>query len=172
MNLILTRDKATTIPPAAMKLSGIPDNAKLELTTLDGAVILTKSKMTTMEYVKLLTALTAHVGQMILSLRDTCGHCDECDEGGCVYSNLSIEELCRPSVTVPDWAREEADIAPDAKLDCYVDEDTHELTVVEADYAHDLSDVPPELLFALHQSGCCLSALEDALMEDDVIYDK
>ena len=52
MNFILTRDKATTIPPAAMKLSGIPDNAKLELTTLDGAVILTKSKMTTMEYIK------------------------------------------------------------------------------------------------------------------------
>ena len=68
MNFILTRDKATTIPPAAMKLSGIPDNAKLELTTLDGAVILTKSKMTTMEYVKLLTALTAHVGQILLSL--------------------------------------------------------------------------------------------------------
>ena len=52
MNFILTRDKAITIPPAATKLSGIPDNAKLELTTLDGAVILTKSKMTTMEYVK------------------------------------------------------------------------------------------------------------------------
>ena len=49
MNFILTRDKAITIPPAATKLSGIPDNAKLELTTLDGAVILTKSKMTTME---------------------------------------------------------------------------------------------------------------------------
>ena len=63
MNFILSRDKAITIPPAATKLSGIPDNAKLELTTLDGAVILTKSKMTTMEYVKLLTALTAHVGQ-------------------------------------------------------------------------------------------------------------
>ena len=62
MNFILTRDKAITIPPAATKLSGIPDNAKLELTTLDGAVILTKSKMTAMEYVKLLTALTAHAG--------------------------------------------------------------------------------------------------------------
>ena len=45
MNFILTRDKAITIPPAATKLSGIPDNAKLELTTLDGAVILTKSNM-------------------------------------------------------------------------------------------------------------------------------
>ena len=172
MNFILTRDKATTIPPAAMKLSGIPDNAKLELTTLDGAVILTKSKMTTMEYVKLLTALTAHVGQILLSLRDTCGHCDECDEGGCVYSNLSIEELCRPSVTVPDWAREEADIAPDAKLDCHVDEGSGVITVCETFYDHDLSDIPAELLEALRKSGCCLSVLEDMLMEDDVIYDK
>lgn len=172
MNLILTRGKATTIPPAAMKLSGIPDNAKLELTTLDGAVILTKSKMTTMEYVKLLTALTAHVGQILLSLRDTCGHCDECDEGGCVYSNLSIEELCRPSVTVPDWAREEADIAPDAKLDCHVDEGSGVITVCETFYDHDLSDIPAELLEALRKSGCCLSVLEDMLMDDDVIYDK
>ena len=172
MNFILTRDKAITIPPAATKLSGIPDNAKLELTTLDGAVILTKSKMTAMEYVKLLTALTAHVGQILLSLRDTCGHCDECDEGGCVYSNLSIEELCRPSVTVPDWAREEADIAPDAKLDCYVDEDSGVITVCEADNDFDLSDVSPVILYALRKSGCCLPALEDALMENDIIYDK
>lgn len=67
MNFILTRDKAITIAPAALKLSGIPDDAKLELTTLDGAVILTKSKMTAMEYVKLLTELTAHVGQMLLT---------------------------------------------------------------------------------------------------------
>lgn len=172
MNFILTRDKATTIPPAAMKLSGIPDNAKLELTTLDGAVILTKSKMTTMEYVKLLTALTAHVGQILLSLRDTCGHCDECDEDSCVYRNLSIEELCRPSVTVPDWAREEADIAPDAKLDCHVDEGSGVITVCETFYDHDLSDIPAELLEALRKSGCCLSVLEDMLMDDDVIYDK
>lgn len=93
MNFILTRDKAITIPPAATKLSGIPDNAKLELTTLDGAVILTKSKMTTMEYVKLLTALTAHVGQMLLSLRDTCGHCDECDEDGCLQQSVNRRTL-------------------------------------------------------------------------------
>ena len=89
-----------------------------------------------------------------------------------VYSNLSIEELCRPSVTVPDWAREEADIAPDAKLDCYVDEDSGVITVCEADNDFDLSDVSPVILYALRKSGCCLSALEDALMENDIIYDK
>lgn len=129
MNFILTRDKAITIAPAALKLSGIPDDAKHELTTLDGAVILTKSKMTAMEYVKLLTELTAHVGQMLLTLRDTCGCCDECDEDECACRDLSIEELCRPAVTVPDWAREEADIPPDAKLGCYVDEDSGEITI-------------------------------------------
>ena len=172
MNFILTRDKAITIAPAALKLSGIPDDAKLELTTLDGAVILTKSKMTAMEYVKLLTELTAHVGQMLLTLRDTCGCCDVCDEDECACRDLSIEELCRPAVTVPDWAREEADIPPDAKLGCYVDEDSGEITICETDYEYDLSDVPPAILFALRQSGCCLSVLEDVLMENDIVYDK
>ena len=167
MNFILTRDKAITIAPAALKLSGIPDDAKLELTTLDGAVILTRSKMTAMEYVKLLTELTAHVGQMLLTLRDTCGHCDECDEDECACRDLPIEELIRPAVTVPDWAREEADIPSDAKLGCYVDEDSGEITVCETDYKYDLSDVPPAILFALRQSGCCLSVLEDVLMEND-----
>ena len=38
MNFILTRDKAITIPPAATKLSGIPDDAKLELTTVTSAM--------------------------------------------------------------------------------------------------------------------------------------
>ena len=105
MNFILTRDKATTIPPAAMKLSGIPDNAKLELTTLDGAVILTKSKMTTMEYVKLLTALTAHVGQILLSLRDTCGHCDECDKVTVICQSKNFADLLSPFPIGPERKR-------------------------------------------------------------------
>ena len=143
MNFILTRDKAITIAPAALKLSGIPDDAKLELTTLDGAVILTRSKMTAMEYVKLLTELTAHVGQMLLTLRDTCGHCDECDEDECACRDLPIEELIRPAVTI-----------------------------CETDYEYDLSDIPPAILFALRKGGCCLSVLEDVLMENDIVYDK
>ena len=128
--------------------------------------------MTAMEYVKLLTELTAHVGQMLLTLRDTCGHCDECDEDECACRDLPIEELIRPAVTVPDWAREEADIPSDAKLGCYVDEDSGEITICETDYEYDLSDIPPAILFALRKGGCCLSVLEDVLMENDIVYDK
>ena len=172
MNFILTRDKDVTIPPAALKLGGLPNDAKLEMTTLDGAVIVAKAKMTAMEYIKLLTALTAHVAQLMLTLRDACGDCRGCEDEKCPYHEMSIEELVSPYVTVPDWAREEADIPSDAKLGCYVDEDSGEITVCETDYEYDLSDVPPAILFALRQSGCCLSVLEDVLMENDIVYDK
>ena len=172
MNFILTRDKDITIPPAALKLSGLPDDAKLEMTTLDGAVIVAKAKMTAMEYIKLLTALTAHVAQLMLTLRDACGDCRGCEDEKCPYHEMSIEELVSPYVTVPDWAREEAGIPADAKLCCYVDEDTGEITVCKADYDYDLSDVPPEILLALRGCGCCLPVLEGALQEDDIVYNK
>lgn len=104
-------------------------------------------------------------------LTDLCGSCEGCTEGHCTFRDADIEELIRPAVTVPDWAREEADIAPDAKLDCHVDEGSGVITVCETFYDHDLSDIPAELLEALRKSGCCLSVLEDMLMDDDVIYD-
>ena len=173
MNFIFTKEKdSVTIPPAALKLSMLTDAEKLELTTLDGVVILTKAKMTAMEYVKLLSALTSHIAQLMLTLREACGDCRQCEDDHCPYHEVSLKKLASPHVTVPDWAREEADIPADAKLACYVDEESGEITVCEADYEYDLSDVPLEILRALRDCGCCLPVLEGALQEDDIIYDK
>lgn len=160
-----------SISNAVLKLAKLQNAERLELTAATGAVIVTSGRMTVKELLSTVQSLTGRAAELMTLLRLTCGDCTNCSEK-CAYRDRSITELIRPAVVVPDWARQDAGLAGDAKLDCYVDEDTHELTVVEADYAHDLSDVPPELLFALHQSGCCLSALEDALMEDNVIYDK
>ena len=148
-------NKSVTIPPAVLTVCGLDDEGKLEMAGAKGAVILSKSEMTAMEMVRTILALT-----------------DRCTEGHCTFRDADIEELIRPAVTVPDWAREEADIAPDAKLDCHVDEGSGVITVCETFYDHDLSDIPAELLEALRKSGCCLSVLEDMLMENDVIYDK
>lgn len=160
-----------SISNAVLKLAKLQNAERLELTAATGSVIVTSGRMTAKELLSTVQSLTGRAAELMTLLRLTCGDCTNCSEE-CAYRDRPITELSRPAVVVPDWARQDAGLAGDAKLDCYVDEDTHELTVVEADYAHDLSDVPPELLFALHQSGCCLSALEDALMEDDVIYDK
>ena len=132
--------------------------------------VLDKSYYT--QYSRTILALTDRAGQLMRELTDLCGSCEGCTEGHCTFRDADIEELIRPAVTVPDWAREEADIAPDAKLDCHVDEGSGVITVCETFYDHDLSDIPAELLEALRKSGCCLSVLEDMLMDDDVIYDK
>ena len=132
--------------------------------------VLDKSYYT--QYSRTILALTDRAGQLMRELTDLCGSCEGCTEGHCTFRDADIEELIRPAVTVPDWAREEADIAPDAKLDCHVDEGSGVITVCETFYDHDLSDIPAELLEALRKSGCCLSVLEDMLMENDVIYDK
>ena len=130
--------------------------------------VLDKSYYT--QYSRTILALTDRAGQLMRELTDLCGSCEGCTEGHCTFRDADIEELIRPAVTVPDWARAEADIAPDAKLDCHVDEGSGVITVCETFYDHDLSDIPAELLEALRKSGCCLSVLEDMLMDDDVIY--
>lgn len=154
-------NKSVTIPPAVLTVCGLEDEGKLEMAGAKGAVILSKSEMTAMEMVRTILALTDRAGQLMRELTDLCGSCEGCTEGHCTFRDADIEELIRPAVTVPDWAREEADIAPDAKLDCHVDEGSGVITVCETFYDHDLSDIPAELLEALRKSGCCLSVLED-----------
>ncbi|MFR6692956.1 MAG: hypothetical protein ACLUS6_02600 [Dysosmobacter sp.] len=135
---------------------------------LDGAVILSRTEMTAMEMVRTILAAdgprrSADAGadgplrQLRRAATEDALH---------LAAIADIEELIRPAVTVPDWAREEADIAPDAKLDCHVDEGSGVITVCETFYDHDLSDIPAELLEALRKSGCCLSVLEDMLMDE------
>ena len=161
-------NKSVTIPPAVLTVCGLDDEGKLEMAGARGAVILSKSEMTAMEMVRTILALTDRAGQLMRELTDLCGSCEGCTEGHCTFRDADIDELIRPAVTGPDWARAEADIAPDAKLDCHVDEGSGVITVCETFYDHDLSDIPAELLEALRKSGCCLSVLEDMLMDDDV----
>ena len=151
-----------SISNAVLKLAKLQNAERLELTAATGAVIVTSGRMTAKELLSTVQSLTGRAAELMTLLRLTCGDCTNCSEE-CAYRDKSIAELIRPAVVVPDWARQDAGLAGDAKLDCYVDEDSGEISVCEADYEHDLSDVPPELLFALHQSGCCLSALEDAI---------
>ena len=108
------------------------------------------------QYSRTILALTDRAGQLMRELTDLCGSCEGCTEGHCTFRDADIEELIRPAVTVPDWAREEADIAPDAKLDCHVDEGSGVITVCETFYDHDLSDIPAELLEALEASTFAL----------------
>ena len=91
-------------------------------------------------------------------------------EEHCTLRDTDIEELIRPPSPFP-IGPEEADIAPDASWTAMWTRNRCDHRVRDI-YDHDLSDVSPVILYALRKSGCCLSVLEDMLMDDDVIYDK
>ena len=116
-----------SISNAVLKLANLQNAERLELTAATGAVIVTSGRMTAKELLSTVQSLTGRAAELMTLLRLTCGDCTNCSEE-CAYRDRSITELIRPAVVVPDWARQDAGLAGDAKLDCYVDEDTHELS--------------------------------------------
>ena len=71
---------------------------------------------------------------------------------------------------LPDYLREEAGIPKNAKLWASADEETHTVTICEADYDHDLRDVPAEVLEMFRESGICVGELEERLILGDTVY--
>ncbi|MEG2745313.1 MAG: hypothetical protein RR913_06565, partial [Oscillospiraceae bacterium] len=49
-------------------------------------------------------------------------------------------------------------------------EDWGEVTVVEAGIQHDITDVPPDVLALLMDTGVCLAELDECIMREDIIY--
>lgn len=119
-----------SISNAVLKLAKLQNAERLELTAATGAVIVTSGRMTVKELLSTVQSLTGRAAELMTLLRLTCGDCTNCSEK-CAYRDRSITELIRPAVVVPDWARQDAGLAGDAKLDCYVDEDTHELILID-----------------------------------------
>ena len=110
-----------SISNAVLKLAKLQNAERLELTAATGAVIVTSGRMTAKELLSTVQSLTGRAAELMTLLRLTCGDCTNCSEE-CAYRDKSITELIRPAVVIPDWARQDAGLAGDAKLDCYVDE--------------------------------------------------
>lgn len=128
---------------------------------------------------------------------DNCGQehggedCEDCEESecseacdflnGCKDSPAECVmhcELCQGlldgsgEVHVPDYLLEDAGIPTDAKLEAYADEDSGEITVVEADIQQDITDVPPAIVAILAKSGVCLAELDELIMLEEIVYGK
>ena len=152
------------IPTAALAVSGI-NNQPLEYRALPGAIVAFKSRMTAMDLVNTVEALNNCAVELLDVLMRLTGRCDGCDED-CVFD----EDDNFGYVYVPDYLREQAGIPAGAKVTAMPDEDTGTVTVMQADYAHDLTDVPPALMDVLRDMGVCLETLECLLMDEEIVY--
>ena len=106
-----------------------------------------------MTLVNTVQSLTGRAAELMTLLRLTCGDCTNCSEE-CAYRDKSITEDETPLWLFLIGHVRMTGLAGDAKLDYWM---TIPARSPCARQIMGLSDVPPELLGALHQSGCCLS---------------
>ncbi|MBO4915799.1 MAG: hypothetical protein J5449_11415 [Oscillospiraceae bacterium] len=156
--------KGLSIPPTALMMSGI-ENQPLEYRTLPSAIVAFRRSMTAMELIDTIHSLNRCALELFDGLVDILGKCDGCDE----QCNLT-EENNFGYVFLPDELREQAGIPAGAKVTVMPDQDTGTVTVMQADYEHDLSDVPSVLMQLLKYRGVCLETLECLLMDEDIVY--
>lgn len=152
------------IPSGMFKISGFESGEKVELHTLDSAVVVLKQQMTAMELIQAVDTLHKLTADLTVHLAHVCGPCEGCEKA-CPFDDLGDGML-----ELPDYLREEAGIPAKAKLDAVVNVDDHTVTLCEADYDHDLRDVPEGLLEVLDDLGVCMGELEKRLIAGDIIY--
>lgn len=182
-------EQALQIPMAVQQRCGFTDAETLAVMAADSVCIIHKGELTALELIHVITALSELASDMTIHLAKACGLCNNCDdekrEAGseCHCDNSPAEwvancSLCHDlldesqSIHIPEYLLEEAGIPKGAKLEAYTDEDSGEITVVEADIQQDINDVPPCILSVLVQSGICFAALDELIMQESIIYGK
>lgn len=75
------------IPGGAFKISGFEGGEKVEIHTLDSAVVVLKKQMTTMELIQAMDALHRLATELTVHLARVCGTCDDCEDG-CPFDDL------------------------------------------------------------------------------------
>lgn len=158
-----TTAKGFHIPRSAITVANYTVGERLNYHVMPNTIIVTKGRMTAMEIVDTAVALKALHDELIQYLADVC-HIACCP---CSF----LDEFERENVQLPNYIREEAGFDEGVKLCAEVNDDGT-VTVSEADYLYDLSDVPKDTLRALAEAGCCPDFLDEVLMSEEIIYDE
>ncbi len=158
-----TTKKKLVIPNTVMELSGFERGAMVELHALTDTVVVLKKRMTAMEIVNAIDALQRLTVDLFGELAETCGACEDCGGGEC-------PAWARAATEVPEEVRQEAGIPAGVKLQAWPGETEGTVTVAQADYRFDLTDVPEWVYSTLEALGACLGNLEELLMSEEPIH--
>lgn len=164
-----TNGKGFRIPAAALELAKIMEGEKLDFHVADDVIVTLKHRMTAMEMINSIHALNELSNKLVRELEEVCGICNECDEDD--------DYVCPSGLTKADYidltpeVREAVGIPTNAKLQMTLDPDNAAVTISEAEYEADLSDIPEDVLDLLESMDVRLCVLERYLMKGDVIHE-
>lgn len=172
----------------------LADAGVMDVITDDNVCVIVNGEMTVLELVKVIDTLSTLASNLTVILAQACGFCDNCgDDHNCndsenrkVCTATDCQDaperwvahcgLCQSlldgsgDIHLPDYVLEEAGIPIDAKLEAYADEDSGEITIVEADIQEDITDVPSGIIAILASAGICLAKLDELIMLEEVVY--
>jgi hypothetical protein len=171
------------LPEHACELCGFDGEDRLQLHAAEHTLVILKERMTAMELVHVISALSEMASEMTVALAKACGLCNNCGDeadGGKDNPAQWVENctLCRDllddsqRIQIPDYLLADAGISCDAKLEACADRENGEITVTEAENQYDISDVPLGILTVLRQSGVCLAELDELILLEEIVYGK
>jgi len=184
------------LPEAACELCGFTGEETLALHAAEDTLVILKEKMTAMELVHAIDALGEIASELTVVLAKACGFCDNCGDENpelCEECAAKVSKnpentgdgpvewvkncaLCQDlleaseDIRLPEHLLEEAGIPMNAKLRAHADENSGEITVIEAENEYDISDVPPGLRTVLAMSGICLAELHELIEQEEIVY--
>lgn len=160
-----TTKKKLVIPNVVMELSEFERGGMVEICALPDAVVVLKREMTAMELIRAVDSLQRLAMELNRHLAGVCGPCEDCSgDGDCPA------EPTHTRTAIPDEVRKDVRIPANAKLCAWPGEQEGTVTVAQADYRYDLTDVPEWELSTLAMMGVCLGELEERLMAEDIVY--
>ena len=135
---VIKRNGNAVIPDGMFKLCGMEDAKLISMVQLNGGILLMPESVSTYQLLMLVDALNKLACDFLEAVAIECGPAEE------EHRDMTLDEvLSEFAVAVPDWARESAGIAKNAKLECYTDDGSGAVLVQKASHRHDLTDIPP-----------------------------
>ncbi len=161
------------IPPQALELAHLPTDSPLSLSIGENTLVMLPERMTAIQALNTIGALTELTTELIETIQKACGTCGD-RKDGCPFADMRDPERCPyedmdgPEVELSASARRKLGIAPDAKLELLPDEG--EGLVCAADYEHDITDVPENVLSLLSMCGVCPGKLDELIMDGAEVW--
>lgn len=149
-----------------LERSNLTVSDRLELHCLNYAVVLISGEMTAMELISASEALQKLAADLILVLLEACSACDNCgQEKPCelMSEDAMSEEIDSKGEKPLGTNSAGAFIDNAAPLD-FEDQPT------DFDDGHALSEISPDMLKLLQESGMCMLNLEEKLWDDSIVY--
>lgn len=162
-----TTKKKLVISYDVLETSGFRRGEPVDIHTLTDAVVILKNEMTAMELIHAVNQMQELSVELLAALAENCESCEDC---GGTQDNACPYLVNHVAPEIPTDVLQEAGIPAEAKLCAWAGPEPGVVSVAQAGYRHDISDVPEWVMSVLALYGVCFEDLAELIMSEDPVH--